>query len=180
MSVNKDDGVIWQCWQYCVLGSVWRQYVFSKQRLWLTRFGRSWVTCVDDGKNRPWRHWRVDNELVHRERDSFERKISVNEERREDEWQKHNGECSRSEHAIDSPRIRSFIHLCQEYQSFKKYLPLMQQQIIMINIVMTTKGPAGINIFKFDSALARHWCRCSYRSSNSVVSYKTDVSFKSP
>jgi P2-related tail formation protein len=52
--------------------------------------------------------------------------------------------------------LEFFIHLCQEYQSFKKYLPLMQQQIIMINIVMTTKGPAGINIFKFDSALACH------------------------
>jgi hypothetical protein len=31
------------------------------------------------------------------------------------------------------------------------YLPSMWQKNIMINIAMKTNGPAGINIFKFDS-----------------------------
>jgi hypothetical protein len=104
LSVNKDDGIISHCWQVCVLYSLWRQWVFSKQWLWLTRFGISWVTCVDDGENRPWRHWRVEYESVHWERYILERKISVNEERRYDERQKHNGDCSRSEHGMNSPR----------------------------------------------------------------------------
>jgi hypothetical protein len=61
------------------------------------------VTWVDGGENRPWKHRRVEYELVHCERDNFDRNISVTEERRNDERQKHNGECSLSEHWIDSP-----------------------------------------------------------------------------
>jgi len=52
--------------------------------------------------------------------------------------------------------IISIVDLARRSEALDKYLPLMQQEIIIINIAMRTKGPAGINIFKFDSARARH------------------------
>jgi len=45
----------------------------------------------------------------------------------------------------------SICDLSKENILFGKYLPSMWQKNIMINIAMKTNGPAGINIFKFDS-----------------------------
>jgi hypothetical protein len=48
------------------------------------------------------------------------------------------------------------LNLSKQSKSLIKYLPSMRQKIIMIQIPIRTKGPAGINIFKFDSAREHH------------------------
>jgi hypothetical protein len=52
--------------------------------------------------------------------------------------------------------IISIDNLSRESKSFDNDLPSMRQENITINIAIRTKGPAGINIFKFDSGRIRH------------------------
>ena len=93
-----------------------RQRLSSVQWLWLAKFGISWVTWVVDGENRPWRHWRVEFWIEHCRRSNFDRNTSGNEKRRYVDWQKHNGDCSRSaRHRLFSPRRKKF-DLTQEFE----------------------------------------------------------------